>query len=80
MVKTLSLLDFRRNAKRAIASVQRGEHLVLTLRGKPVMRLEPVTDAEVSSDDPFYRLAERPVAGGRESLSNADMDRLIYGA
>jgi len=44
------------------------------------MRLEPVTDAEVSSDDPFYRLADRPVDGGKESLSNADMDRLIYGA
>ena len=81
MSRTLSLLEFRRNAKRALDAVRRGERLVLTYRGRPVARLEPVrpeTDA-VSNDEPFLRIEEFAVDGPGGRLANRDIDRLVYG-
>jgi prevent-host-death family protein len=75
-MKTISMLDFRLDAERIIAQVQKGERMVLTRRGKPVARLEPITE-EVAVDDPFYALADLAQPG--ESLSNADIDRAVYG-
>ena len=72
----VSLLQFRRNAEGVLRRVQRGQSLVLTVRGKPVARLEPVTTTP-SEDDPLYCLGQLAVSGGK-SLSNRDMDRLIY--
>ena len=50
--------------------------LALTVRGKPVARLEPVAGTP-SEDDPLYRLGQLAVSGGK-SVSNRDMDRLIH--
>jgi predicted nucleic acid-binding protein len=44
------MLQFRRNAQRAIAAIVRGERLVLTYRGRPVARLEPVRSARAGID------------------------------
>ena len=33
--------------------IRQGERLVLTYRGKPVARLDPVTEAEPPTDDPI---------------------------
>ena len=43
-MKTLSMLDFRRNAKQVLEAVRRGERLVLTYRGKPIARLVATAD------------------------------------
>ena len=72
----VSLVQFRRNAEGVLRRVQRGQSFVLTVRGKPVARLEPVT-TRPPKDDPLYRLGQLAVSGGK-SLSNRDMDRLIY--
>ena len=72
----VSLLQFRRNADGILHRVQHGQSLVLTVRGKPVARLEPIATLP-SKDDPFYRLGRLAEDGGK-SLSNRDMDRLIY--
>ena len=72
----VSLLQFRRNAEGVLRRVQRGQSLVLTVRGKPVARLEPIA-TKPSADDPLYRLGQLAVGNGK-SLSNRDMDRLIY--
>jgi len=74
----ISLLDFRRNADGVIRRVQQGQRLVLTYRGRPVMRLEPIASANVSADDPFYHLPEFAVAGD-SPLSNEEIDQIVYG-
>ena len=57
-MQTISMRDFRRNAKRVLAKVQKGERLVLTHRGKPVARLEPIHGESPAADDPFYSICE----------------------
>jgi prevent-host-death family protein len=77
-MKTVSMLDFRQDAGRIIAEVQRGQAIVLTYRGKPVLRLQPLGEPEVPPDDPFYALAGQADAEG-VSLTNREMDEAIYG-
>jgi len=78
-MRTVSLVEFRKNAARVLGRVRRGESLVLTSRGRPAARLEPIAERDVAPEDPIYGLAGLAGEGG-ESLSNRDMDRLIYGA
>ena len=66
-MKKVSMVDFRRHAERIIAQVQKGQCIILTRYGKPVARLEPITETPVS-DDPFYSLTDLAEAG--DSLTN----------
>lgn len=81
-MKTITMLDLRRDAKRWIEAVRRGERLVLTYRGEPVARLEPVRPegAEVREDDPLLRIDDFAVDGPGERLTNQEIDGLLYGA
>jgi prevent-host-death family protein len=74
------MLDFRRNAKRVLDAVRRGERLLLTYRGQPVARLEPVRpDAgTVPDDDPLLRVDDFAVDGAGGALTNPEIDRLVY--
>lgn len=76
-MKQVSMVDFRLDAERIIAQVQRGHSLILTRRGKPVARLEPIRSESPSDDDPFYSLCDLAVEG--ESLTNRQMDEIVYG-
>ncbi|HYV36552.1 MAG TPA: type II toxin-antitoxin system prevent-host-death family antitoxin [Gemmataceae bacterium] len=76
-MKHISMLAFRRDAERIIAQVQKGQRLILTRRGKPVARLEPILEDQVDPQDPIYSLTE--LAGGGASLSNAEIDEAVYG-
>jgi antitoxin (DNA-binding transcriptional repressor) of toxin-antitoxin stability system len=78
-MKTISMLQFRRNAEGIIAQICRGQRLILTYRGRAVARLEPIAAPAVHNDDPFYSLDALADTKGR-SLSNEQMDRIIYGA
>jgi prevent-host-death family protein len=74
------MLDLRRRAEKIVEQVRRGESLVLTYRGRPAVRLEPIRPAKaIGDDDPFYRLpslADRRQGG----LSNREIDDIVYGA
>jgi len=72
------MLDLRRDAENVLHRIQAGESLVLTYRGKPVARLEPVSDGVADADDPFYRLDRLADTGGA-SLSNRAIDDILYG-
>jgi prevent-host-death family protein len=74
----VTLVEFRRDAEKVIRRVQRGERLVLTRRGRPVLRLEPIQEAPPDRDDPIYRLAEHAAPGGK-SMTNRQIDRIVYG-
>lgn len=78
-MKTVSMLDFRNRAERIIAQVQKGQEMVLTYRGKPVLRLQPFREEEIAEDDPFYVLDQHADTKGK-SLTNRQMDKTIYGA
>jgi prevent-host-death family protein len=77
-MKTISLLDFRLDAEGILAQVQRGQRMILTRRGKPVARLEPISNDTLEAEDPFYRLGELS-SGGGESLTNDQIDEVVYG-
>jgi len=81
-MKTITMLELRRDARRWIEAVQRGERLVLTYRGEPVARLEPVRPAsgEVPEDDPLLRIEDFAVDGSGAMLTNEEIDRVVYGS
>ncbi len=79
-MKTITMLEFRRHARRALDALRRGERLVLTYRGEPVARLEPIEpSATVAENDPLLRVDDYAVEGPGGTLENEDIDRLLYG-
>jgi antitoxin (DNA-binding transcriptional repressor) of toxin-antitoxin stability system len=79
-MKEITMLDFRRSARRALDALRRGERLLLTYRGKAVARLEPVESqtGAVPDDDPLLRIEEFAVDGPGGPLPNAEVDRIVY--
>jgi antitoxin (DNA-binding transcriptional repressor) of toxin-antitoxin stability system len=76
-MKTLSMLEFRQRADAVLKQVGKGQTFVLTYRGKPVARLEPVGSSNVSENDPIYTLDEL-ATDTAIPLTNAEIDRAIY--
>ena len=74
---SISMLELRQDAEGVIRRIGQGERLILTYRGRPVAHLEPIKEPTVSPDDPLYRLIGLSVGEG-ESLSNEEMDSIIY--
>ena len=76
-MKTITMLDLRKNARKIIRLSQQGQRMTVTYRGKPVMKIEPVKPEINTGDDPFYNLSN--IADTRAgSLSNEAMDKIIY--
>lgn len=80
-MKEVTMLDFRRNAQRYLAALRRGERLLLTYRGRPIARLEPVTGGAVAEgeEDALMRLDEYAVDGPGGRLDSGAIDRVLYG-
>lgn len=74
------MLEFRRDARRWLEAVRSGERFVLTYRGEPVARLEPVRPmaSDVPDDDPLLRIEDFAIDGAGGTLTNDDIDRVIY--
>lgn len=81
LMREITMLEFRRDARRALACIRRGERLLLTYRGRPVARLEPVrgTGTAAVEEDALLRLDDFAVDGPGGPLTNADADRMVYG-
>ncbi len=77
-MKRVTLVEFRRNAGKILRRVQGGESMILTSRGKPMVRLEPIAPAAADPGDPIYHLSEIAMKDGK-SLSNREIDRAVYG-
>ena len=76
-MKTITMLQLRKNAGKIIRWSQQGQRMTVTYRGKPVMKIEPIMPEKGPGDDPFYNLGfVADNAAG--SLSNEEMDKLIY--
>ena len=77
-MKTITMLEFRKNAQAIIKRAMDGQRMLLTYRGKPAVRLEPVADdGTPAADDPFYALDDIAASGGR-SLTNKQIDKIVY--
>jgi prevent-host-death family protein len=80
-MKIVTMLEFRKNAEGVLRRVARGERLVLSHRGKPAARLEPLAPAgrNDSENDPFLSVRRRATASPKGKTKHADIDRILYG-
>jgi antitoxin (DNA-binding transcriptional repressor) of toxin-antitoxin stability system len=80
-MKTVTMLEFRKDAEGILRRVGKGERFVLSHRGRPAARLEPIT-APPSSDaanDPFMTISRRVVPSPKGKTRHAEIDRILYG-
>ena len=77
-MKLISLLEFRKNSKKIFERAKHGERMIITYRGKPMCRIEPVENKVPDEDDPFYQI-DRLAESKTGHLNNAQMDKIIYG-
>ena len=80
-MKTITMLEFRQNAQSVLRRIAKGERLLLSHRGKPAARLEPLTTPanDVRSNDPFLTIGSRATAGPKGKTRHTDIDRIVYG-
>ena len=77
-MRAVSMLEFRQSAEKVIQELRRGVRMVLTYRGQPVARLEPIDDQDFDEDDLFYTLYQL-TDDKRRSLTNSQIDKIVYG-
>ena len=73
-MRRISLPEFLRDAE---AVIRQGQRMILTYRGKPVLRLEPIREQAAAPDDPFYLLG-RLASRDADALTNEEIDKVIY--
>jgi antitoxin (DNA-binding transcriptional repressor) of toxin-antitoxin stability system len=80
-MKTVTMLEFRQDAEGLLRRIARGERFVLSHRGKPAARLEPISVAAPAdpASDPFLGIAHRAKPSPKGRTSHADLDRILYG-
>jgi prevent-host-death family protein len=76
--ESISTHEMRFQFGRILEAVKAGRSLTLTYRNQPLARIVPLKSrAEISPDDPVFRLHE--LAEPLGPLTNAEMDAAIYG-
>jgi antitoxin (DNA-binding transcriptional repressor) of toxin-antitoxin stability system len=80
-MKSVTMLEFRRNAEGVLRRIANGERFVLSHRGKPAARLEPVDGGakEYRNDDPFLTIAQRALPSPKGKTEHHDIDQILYG-
>jgi prevent-host-death family protein len=67
---------------RLIKRAEKGERITIARAGRPVAQLGPAPQRErleLSPDDPLLNLDTFALTGPGGKLTNADIDRLLYG-
>ena len=79
-MKTVTMLEFRKNAKGVLRRIAKGERIVLSHRGKPAARLEPLTAAPPTDllTDPFLSIGRRAQPSLNGKTQHTDIDRILY--
>ena len=82
-MKTISMVELRKNSEAVIAQLKQGLSFTLSYRGKPIANLVPVLPGkhQIKADDPLYTLAEHADAGSPDNraLTNEQIDQILYG-
>ena len=80
-MKTVTMLEFRRNASGILKRLAKGERLILSHRGKPAARLEPLETASSGDpgSDPFLTIGARALPSRKGPTKHANIDAILYG-
>ncbi|MPY89161.1 MAG: type II toxin-antitoxin system prevent-host-death family antitoxin [Luteitalea sp.] len=65
-----------------VARAERGERITIARAGKPVAQLGPAprrTRRALPPEDPLLNLDEFAIEGAGGKLTNAEIDRIVYG-
>ncbi len=78
-MKTVTMLEFRQDAAAVLKRLARRERLILSHRGKPAARLEPIETVpeEIPSNDPFLTIATRARPSPHGPTSHAGIDAVL---
>ena len=80
-MRTVTLLEFRKNAGEILDAVESGGEVVLTRRGKPSVRLTSaimVANGSLPPDDPIFHIDRFVVESRKETpLDPREIDRLV---
>jgi antitoxin (DNA-binding transcriptional repressor) of toxin-antitoxin stability system len=81
LMKTVTMLQFRKNAEGILRRIQQGERFVLSHRGQPVARLEPLglRGPADPANDPFLAIAARAQPSPKGKTKHSDIDQIVYG-
>ena len=81
LMKTVTMLEFRKDAEGILRRVAKGERLVLSHRGRPAARLEPLAapPKHDPAGDPFLAIAGRATRSPKGKTNHEDIDRILYG-
>jgi prevent-host-death family protein len=74
------MLQFRRDAEGILRRVAKGERFVLSHRGRPAARLEPLAASVAhAAEDPFLTIGQRALPSPKGQTKHEDIDQIIYG-
>ena len=75
------MLEFRRDAEGILRRVAKGERFLLSHRGRPAARLEPVVTNRPDdlARDPFLSIGQRALCSPKGKTRHADIDKILYG-
>jgi len=79
---TVNIHAAKTDLSRLIRRAERGERITIARAGRPVAQLGPAPQGErleLSPDDPLLNLDKFAVDGPGGKMSNAEIDRLLYG-
>lgn len=80
-MKTVTMLEFRQDAEGYLRRLAKGERFVLSHRGRPAARLEPLLGAPnpAPGGDPFLAIGARAKPSPKGKTRHADIDHILYG-
>jgi prevent-host-death family protein len=79
---TINIHAAKSSLSRLVKRAEKGERITIARAGRPVAQLGPAYENEqapLSPDDPLLNLESFAVAGPGGTLTNAEIDRLLYG-
>ncbi len=82
MGNTVNIHDAKTQLSKLVARAERGEKIVIARAGKPVAELGPARRHgrhRLRPDDPLLNIDKFAVDGPGGKLTNAEIDRLLYG-
>lgn len=80
--KVINIHAAKSGLSRLVKRAERGERITIARAGRPVAQLGPAPQSErlnLPPNDPLLNLDTFAVAGPGGKMSNADIDRLLYG-
>ncbi len=78
----VNIHDAKTRLSQLVARAERGERITIARAGKPVAQLGPTPSRKgrrVADDDPLLNLDAFAIEGPGGTMSNADIDRILYG-